>query len=134
MERRVVVTGLGAVTPLGIDVDTVWGKLCHGVSGIGRISRFDPTAYPAQIAGEVRGFTPELYLDKRDLRRTDRFVHFALFDATFTDPIAYARDAAVAIIFAAAGFRATRRWQMAHQYGFLGTPPLAAASDAASSA
>jgi 3-oxoacyl-[acyl-carrier-protein] synthase II len=78
MQRRVVITGLGAVTPLGIGIDTVWDKLCHGVSGIGRISRFDPTDYPAQIAGEVRDFTPELYLDKRDVRRTDRFVHFAL--------------------------------------------------------
>ena len=78
MERRVVITGLGAVTPLGIGIDTVWDKLCHGVSGIRKISRFDPTDYPAQIAGEVRDFTPELYLDKRDLRRTDRFVHFAL--------------------------------------------------------
>src|SRR5499426_1641117 len=78
MERRVVITGLGAVTPLGIGIDTVWDKLCHGVSGIRRISRFDPTDYPAQIAGEVRDFTPELYLDKRELRRTDRFVQFAL--------------------------------------------------------
>lgn len=78
MERRVVVTGLGAVTPLGIAMDTIWDKLCNGVSGIARIARFDPTGYPAQIAGEVRDFHPEHYLDKRDVRRTDRFVQFAL--------------------------------------------------------
>jgi 3-oxoacyl-[acyl-carrier-protein] synthase II len=78
MERRVVITGLGAITPLGLTIDTIWEKLCQGVSGIGKITRFDPTEYPAQIAGEVRDFTPEQYIDKRDLRRMDRFVHFAL--------------------------------------------------------
>jgi 3-oxoacyl-[acyl-carrier-protein] synthase II len=78
MERRVVVTGLGAVTPLGLSIDTIWEKLCQGVSGIGKITRFDAREYPAQIAGEVRDFTPEHYTDKRDLRRMDRFVLFAL--------------------------------------------------------
>src|SRR5262247_3921482 len=78
MERRVVVTGLGAVTPLGLDIDTIWEKLCQGVSGIGKITRFDAHEYAAQIAGEVQDFTPEHYIDKRDLRRMDRFVHFAL--------------------------------------------------------
>src|SRR5262249_51791082 len=78
MDRRVVITGLGTVTPLGSAIDTIWDKLCNGVSGIERISRFDPTDYPAQIAGEVRDFRPEHYVDKHDLRRTDRFVQFAL--------------------------------------------------------
>src|SRR5207245_8874682 len=78
MERRVVVTGLGAVTPLGITIDTIWEKLCEGVSGIGTITRFDARTYPAQIAGEAQDFTPEHYIDKRDLRRMDRFVHFAM--------------------------------------------------------
>jgi 3-oxoacyl-[acyl-carrier-protein] synthase II len=78
MERRVVITGLGAVTPLGTQVESTWEQLCHGVSGIGAITRFDTTDFEVRIAGEARGFTPEQYLDKRDLRRTDRFVHFAL--------------------------------------------------------
>ena len=78
MERRVVVTGLGAVTPLGVTIDTIWKKLCEGVSGIDKITRFDAHKYPAQIAGEVHDFVPEHYIDKRDLRRMDRFVHFAL--------------------------------------------------------
>jgi 3-oxoacyl-[acyl-carrier-protein] synthase II len=78
MERRVVITGLGAVTPLGLTIDTIWEKLCKGVSGIGKITRFDAHEYPAQIAGEVHDFTPERYIDKRDLRRMDRFVHYAL--------------------------------------------------------
>src|SRR5262247_3791503 len=78
MERRVVITGLGAVTPLGLTIDTIWEKLCQGVSGVGQITRFDAREYPAQIAGEVRDFAPEHYIDKRDLRRMDRFVHFAM--------------------------------------------------------
>jgi 3-oxoacyl-[acyl-carrier-protein] synthase II len=78
MERRVVITGLGAMTPLGMRIDTIWEQLCQGVSGIDTITRFDTTNFSAKIAGEVRGFVPEAYLDKRDLRRTDRFVQFAL--------------------------------------------------------
>ncbi len=78
MERRIVITGLGAVTPLGIRIGTIWERLCCGVSGIDTISRFDTTDFDAQIAGEVRDFVPENYLDRRELRRTDRFVQFAL--------------------------------------------------------
>ena len=64
--------------PLGLTIDTIWEKLCQGVSGIGKITRFDAHEYSAQIAGEVRDFTPEHYIDKRDLRRMDRFVHYAM--------------------------------------------------------
>jgi 3-oxoacyl-[acyl-carrier-protein] synthase II len=78
MDRRVVVTGLGAITPLGTHIETIWERLCRGVSGIDTITRFDTTGFQVQIAGEVRGFVPEHYLDKRDIRRTDRFVQFAL--------------------------------------------------------
>lgn len=78
MDRRVVITGLGAVTPLGCIIKIIWDNLCQGVSGIRKIARFDATGYPAQIAGEAWDFMPERYLDKRELRRTDRFVHLAL--------------------------------------------------------
>ena len=78
MDRRVVITGLGAMSPLGCTIKTIWDNLCEGVSGIRKIARFDATGYPAQIAGEAWDFVPERYLDKRDLRRTDRFVHLAL--------------------------------------------------------
>ena len=78
MDRRIVVTGLGAMTPLGIHIDTVWERICRGVSGIHTITRFDTTDFPVRIAGEARDFVPEHYLDKRDIRRTDRFVQFAL--------------------------------------------------------
>ena len=78
MDRRVVVTGLGAMTPLGTSVDAVWQRVCQGDSGIGPITRFDSTGYPACIAGEVRDFDAALYLDKHDVRRSDRFCQLAI--------------------------------------------------------
>ena len=78
MTRRVVVTGLGAVTPLGLDVPSTWDALVHGRSGIGRITRFDPSPYETQIAGEVKGFDPAKYMDRKEIRRTDRFTQYAV--------------------------------------------------------
>ena len=78
MDRRVVVTGLGAMTPLGTSVDAVWQRVCQGESGIGPITRFDSTGYPACIAGEVRDFDVARYLDKHDVRRSDRFCQLAI--------------------------------------------------------
>jgi 3-oxoacyl-[acyl-carrier-protein] synthase II len=78
MDRRVVITGLGAITPLGIQIKTIWEQICRGVSGIGHITRFDTSDFAVRIAGEAWDFSPDAYLDKRDIRRTDRFVHFAL--------------------------------------------------------
>lgn len=78
MKRRVVVTGLGAVTPLGIGVDENWESLCQGKSGIGIISRFDATGFRTRIAGEVKGFNPADFVPKKLVRRGDRFIHFAL--------------------------------------------------------
>jgi 3-oxoacyl-[acyl-carrier-protein] synthase II len=76
--RRIVVTGLGAVTPLGLDVPSTWDAMVHGRSGIARITRFDPSPYETQIAGEVKDFDPTKYLDRKDVRRTDRFAQFAV--------------------------------------------------------
>jgi 3-oxoacyl-[acyl-carrier-protein] synthase II len=77
--RRVVITGLGAVTPVGNDVETFWSNLKKGVSGIRRIEAFDTTRYDCQIAGEVRGFDPKpFFRNPKDARRTDRFVQFAV--------------------------------------------------------
>ena len=78
MDRRVVVTGLGAMTPLGTSVEAVWQRVCQGESGIGPITRFDSTGYPACIAGEVRDFDAAMYLDKHDVRRSDRFCQLAI--------------------------------------------------------
>ena len=82
MTRRIVVTGLGAVTPLGLDVATTWDALVHGRSGITRITRFDPAPYETQIAGEVKGFDPTKYMDRKEVRRTDRFAQYAVGAAT----------------------------------------------------
>ena len=78
MTRRVVVTGVGAVTPLGPDVASTWDALKAGRGGIGRITRFDPTPYESQIAGEVKDFDPTKYMDRKDARRTDRFTQLAV--------------------------------------------------------
>src|SRR5437667_8854414 len=76
--RRVVVTGLGVVSPIGTGVDAFWNHLTHSVSGVGRITKFDPAGLPSQIAAEIAGFDPEAYLPRRDVVRTDTFIHFAL--------------------------------------------------------
>ena len=76
--RRVVVTGLGAVTPVGIGVAETWQNIVAGKSGIGRITRFDPSAFACQVAGEVNGFDVTQYLPPKDARRMDRFVHLGL--------------------------------------------------------
>ncbi|HYJ05055.1 MAG TPA: beta-ketoacyl-ACP synthase II [Chthoniobacterales bacterium] len=78
-DRRVVITGMGVVTPIGNDVDTFWRNLQNGVSGIGKIQAFDTTAYDCQIAGEVREFEPKSYFkNPKDVRRTDRYTHLAM--------------------------------------------------------
>jgi 3-oxoacyl-[acyl-carrier-protein] synthase II len=77
VSKRVVITGLGAVTPLGLDVPTTWEALKAGISGIKRITSFDPTPYGTQFAGEIRGFDALKYIDRREARRMDRVTHFA---------------------------------------------------------
>ena len=76
--RRVVVTGLGCVTPLGNDVETTWSNMVNGVCGIDHIKSFDATDSKAKVAGEVKDFDPLKYMEKRDLRKTDLFVQYAL--------------------------------------------------------
>ncbi|MGD0946725.1 MAG: beta-ketoacyl-ACP synthase II [Candidatus Binatia bacterium] len=76
--RRVVITGMGLVTPLGNDLVANWEKLLAGRSGIGAISRFDATQLPVRIAGEVRNFDPALYIEKRDIKKMDAFTLYAM--------------------------------------------------------
>jgi len=78
MERRVVITGLGVVSPVGSDLETFWKNLTAGKSGISRITKFDPTDYPVQIAAEVKDFEPTKYFDKKEVRRLDPFIQFAV--------------------------------------------------------
>ena len=76
--RRVVITGVGVVTPLGIGKEAFWDGLANGRSGIRRITRFDPSDLSSQIAGEVPDFEPLDFMDRKDARRMDRFTQFAV--------------------------------------------------------
>ena len=76
--RRVVITGLGVVSPIGIGVDLFWKALVSGTPGGGRITRYDPTGYDCQIAAEVKGFDPLCWIDKKEIRKMDTFVQYAL--------------------------------------------------------
>ena len=78
MNHRVVITGMGVVSPLGNDKETFWDALLSGKSGIGPITHFDASQYPSRIAGEVKHFDPLNYMEKKDARRMDRFVQFAV--------------------------------------------------------
>jgi 3-oxoacyl-[acyl-carrier-protein] synthase II len=81
--RRVVVTGVGLVSPLGVGTAVNWRALLAGESGIGPITRFDTTEYPSRIAGEVKGFNPLDYVDKKEVKKSDTFIHFALAASKF---------------------------------------------------
>jgi len=74
----VVVTGLGLVTPLGIGIEANWESLVAGRSGIGPITRFDASALPARIAGEVRDFEPERFIERKDLKKMDIFIQYTV--------------------------------------------------------
>jgi 3-oxoacyl-[acyl-carrier-protein] synthase II len=76
--RRVVVTGMGAVTPVGLDAASTWDAVVHGRSGVARVENFDTTDLEVKIAGQVKGFDPTLYLDRKEARRMDRFMHLGI--------------------------------------------------------
>lgn len=78
MRKRVVVTGLGTVNPLGNDISSFWDAIKTGTSGIGPITKFDASEYPARIAGEVKDFDPREYMDRRDARKMDVFSQFSV--------------------------------------------------------
>ena len=77
-KKRVVITGLAALSPIGNTLDETWNNLLAGKSGIGPITRFDASEYAARIAGEVKGFNPELYIGAKEARRMDIFVQYAV--------------------------------------------------------
>ncbi len=78
MDRRVVISGVGMVSPLGIGNEETWKGLIQGRSGIGPITRFDTTDYPCKIAGELKGFQPEDWVPKKDVKKMDLFIHYAM--------------------------------------------------------
>jgi len=77
MKRRVAITGLGVISPVGNDVPSAWESLKAGRGGIGRLTRFDPSAFDSQVAGEVKGFEPERFIERKTLRHIDLFVQYA---------------------------------------------------------
>jgi 3-oxoacyl-[acyl-carrier-protein] synthase II len=83
LARRVVVTGIGLVSPLGVGTAPTWEALCAGRSGIGPISRFDASEFSTRIAGEVKGFDPLQFVDKKDVKKMDVFIQYALAAAQF---------------------------------------------------
>src|SRR5512134_2720882 len=78
MRRRVVITGIGVLSPLGLDTPSTWEGLLSGRSGIGPITKFDASAFACRIAGEVRGFDPEKFIERKDVRKMDTFIHYAV--------------------------------------------------------
>ena len=78
MKRRVVVTGLGLVTPLGIGVEKTWPAIIAGTSGVGRITRFDASDLPSQIAAEVKDFDPADFIEKKEIKKMDKFIQFGV--------------------------------------------------------
>ena len=78
MEKRVVITGMGIISPLGIGVEKNWEAICQTKSGIGLITKFDTAEFASKIAGEVKGFNPEDYIDKKEVKKMDAFIQYAL--------------------------------------------------------
>jgi len=81
VQRRVVITGAGLVTPVGIGIDENWENITSGKSGVGEITHFDTSDFPVKIAGEVKNFTPEDFVDKKDCRKFDKFIIYSLVAA-----------------------------------------------------
>jgi 3-oxoacyl-[acyl-carrier-protein] synthase II len=81
-EHRVVVTGLGAVTPIGVGLEEFWEGLKAGRNGISKVTHFDPSDFRSQMAAEVKNFNPEEWIDEKSVERMDRFVHFAMASST----------------------------------------------------
>ncbi|MGD6855256.1 beta-ketoacyl-ACP synthase II [Bacillus infantis] len=79
--RRVVVTGIGAVTPVGNDAETAWKNIIEANSGVGPLTRLNSDEYPAKVAAEIKGFDPHEFIDKREARKMDRFTHYAVASA-----------------------------------------------------
>lgn len=80
--KRVVVTGLGTVNPLGHDIQSFWENLLAGKSSAGKITRFDASLFRTQIACEVKDFDPKRYLDRNEIKRSDLFTQYALYSAS----------------------------------------------------
>src|SRR5712691_3415083 len=77
-KRRIVITGIGMISPLGIGNEPTWQGLIEGRSGIGCITKFNANDFAVKIAGEVRGFNPEDWIEKKEVKKSDTFIHYAV--------------------------------------------------------
>ncbi|HLR86706.1 MAG TPA: beta-ketoacyl synthase N-terminal-like domain-containing protein, partial [Wenzhouxiangella sp.] len=77
-DRRVVITGMGCISPVGNSVESAWDAVCNGRSGIGPLQAFDPEDFTAKIAGEIRDFDVGDYMSPREARRSDTFIHYGI--------------------------------------------------------
>jgi 3-oxoacyl-[acyl-carrier-protein] synthase II len=84
LKKRVVITGIGMITPVGLDTESSWEGLINGRSGIGPITQFDDKTIPTQIAGEVKGFDPAQYIEAKEIKKMDRFIHLAIAASQMT--------------------------------------------------
>lgn len=116
-QRRVVVTGLGMISPLGIGAEKSWQALCAGESGIDRVTHFDPTDYPSQIAGEVKDFKPSDFIDAKEVKKMDTFIHYAVAAARLAVDdagmeVTYSNAARVGVYVGSGigGLQAIERW------------------------
>ena len=115
-QRRVVLTGVGLVSSVGIGTKATWGALCAGQTGIGPITRFDASEFSARIAGEVKGFDPLDFVGKKDVKKMDVFIQyavaasdFALSDAELKADVPLGRDVGVFIASGIGGFSTIER-------------------------
>jgi len=84
LKRRAVITGIGMITPVGLDTEKSWDGLINGRSGIGPITQFDDKTIPTQIAGEVKGFDPAQYIEAKEIKKMDRFIHLGIAASQMT--------------------------------------------------
>ena len=119
MLKRVAVTGIGVVSPIGTGRDAFWNSLMEGRSGVRRISAFDPAPFPTQIAGEIRDFDPVAYMDKKEVRRNDRFVQFAVAAARLALDDGHfeitSRNADQVGVIIGSGIGGARTWEEQHE-------------------
>ncbi len=119
MQKRVALTGLGVVSPIGTGKDAFWNAMMEGRSGVHRITAFDPAPYDSQIGAEIPAFDPAAYMDRKEIRRNDRFVHFAVAATRMAlDDAGFAitpqnRDRIGVII--GTGIGGARTWEDQHQ-------------------
>ncbi len=125
-KRRVVITGLGAVTPLGPSVNEFWNNLIDGKSGIGLIDHFDTADFDSKIGGQVKGFEPLNFIDKKKLKRTDPFLHYSISASkmAFADSgLDMEKENAEKVgVVIGSGIGGTTRWEEQHEKLLKGGP------------